>query len=100
MTDVLPVPPSARKRGSRRHGKHRTFVLERDNYVCQICGLPTDPDARHSDDRYPTLDHIASIGKFGRDDDPENLRTAHRWCNIMLGHGQYGDGETVGAAAG
>lgn len=100
ITDVLSVPPSARKRGSSSgHSKHRRSVLERDNYVCQICGLPTDPNARPSDDRYPTLDHIASIATFGRDDDPENLRTAHRWCNIMLGDGQYADAETVGAAA-
>ncbi|MHC6592914.1 HNH endonuclease [Arthrobacter sp. C152] len=100
ITDVLSVPPSVRKRGSSSgHSKHRKFVLERDNYVCQVCGLPTYPNARLSDDQYPTLDHIASVAVFGRDDDPENLRTAHRWCNIMLGDGMYADAEAVGAAA-
>lgn len=100
ISDVLSVPPSAGKRGSSSgHSKHRRSVLARDSYVCQICGLPTDPNARPSDDKYPTLDHIASIATFGRDDDPENLRTAHRWCNIMLGDGLYADAETVGAAA-
>lgn len=99
ITTALPVAPSARKRAGSGHSKHRRFVLERDNFVCQICGLPTDPNARQSDDRYPTLDHITSVAVFGRDDDPENLRTAHRWCNIMLGDGQYADDETVGAAA-
>lgn len=85
ITEALSVPPSARKRRVSRHSKHRQFVLDRDGYVCQICGLPTDPGARPSDDRYPTLDHIESIALYGGDDEPENLRTAHRWCNIMLG---------------
>lgn len=85
IIDALSVPPSARRRSGSRHSKHRKFVLDRDGYVCQICGLPTDPEARPSDDRYPTLDHISSIAFYGGDDEPDNLRTAHRWCNIMLG---------------
>lgn len=99
ITNKLSVPPSRRKRGVSGHSKHRKFVLDRDGYVCQICGLPTDPEARPSDDRYPTLDHISAIAWNGRDDDPENLRTAHRWCNIVLGDGNYVDEELVRASA-
>jgi 5-methylcytosine-specific restriction endonuclease McrA len=99
ITEVLSVPPSVRKRGVSRHSKHRRFVLDRDGYVCQICGLPTDPEARPSDDRYPTLDHIASIALCGRDDEPDNLRTAHRWCNIVLSDGSYLNEDLVRTSA-
>lgn len=100
ITDVLSVPPSQRQRSAAsRHSKHRKLVLERDAYVCQICGLPTDPAARPTDDRYPTLDHIESIALFGGGDDPGNLRTAHRWCNVMLGEDGYAREEEVRAVA-
>ncbi|WP_420713969.1 HNH endonuclease [Arthrobacter sp. H14-L1] len=99
ITTVLSVPPSARKRGTGRHTKHRQFVLDRDRYVCQICGLPTDPQARPSDDLYPTLDHISSIALYGGDDEPDNLRTAHRWCNSMLGDDGFSREELVRESA-
>lgn len=84
VTTTLPIPPSVRKRrNGRTYSKHRRSVFERDNYTCQVCLLPTDPDGKPSDDRYPTLDHIFSVA-LGGDDDPGNLRTAHRWCNLAL----------------
>lgn len=84
VTTASPIPPSARKRRKgRTYSKHRQLVFERDNYTCQVCLLPTDPDGRPSDDRYPTLDHIFSVA-LGGEDDPDNLRTAHRWCNLAL----------------
>jgi hypothetical protein len=89
VTTVQAVPPSARKRQGRTYTKHKKPVFERDDYVCQICQLPTDPGARPSDDRYPTLDHIWPIA-LGGDDEPDNLRTAHRWCNITLSNGGLG----------
>jgi hypothetical protein len=98
ITTALSVPPSARKRGARTHQKHREVVLERDEYMCQICFLPTDADARVQDDRYPTLDHILSVA-LGGDDEPDNLRTAHRWCNIMVGDAGLVNDELVRDAA-
>lgn len=91
--------PSRRKRQKRTYRKHRQFVLDRDKYICQVCKLPTDPEARPLDDRYPTLDHISSIGFYGGDDEPENLRTAHRWCNLMLGEDGFASEELVRDAA-
>jgi 5-methylcytosine-specific restriction endonuclease McrA len=99
ITEKLSVPPSVRKRGVDGHSKHRKFILDRDRYVCQICGLPTDPEARPSDDLYPTLDHVESVGLYGRNDEPDNLRTAHRWCNIALSDGSDVDEELVRASA-
>lgn len=99
ITTALSVPPSRRKRQGRTYRKHRQLVLERDKYICQICWIPTDPDARPLDDRYPTLDHISSLGFYGGDDEPGNLRTAHRWCNLMLGDDGYSREELVRASA-
>ncbi|WP_454699922.1 HNH endonuclease [Arthrobacter humicola] len=78
------VPPSVRQRGLRTYSRHREHVLDRDKYICQICWLPADPSAKQTDDRYPTIDHILSVA-FGGDDEPDNLRTAHLWCNVMVG---------------
>lgn len=99
ITTTLSVSPSMRRRQKRRYSKHRIFVLKRDAYVCQVCGLATDPAARPSDDKYPTLDHISSIAIYGGDDEPENLRTAHRWCNSMLGDDGFLREEAVRDAA-
>lgn len=42
ITEALPLPDAQRR--PTFHAKHRTIVLERDRYICQICYLPTDPD--------------------------------------------------------
>lgn len=57
----------------------RKDVLERDGFICQLCGLPVVPKP------YPfplaaVLDHriaLASGGPHG----PENWQTAHAYCN-------------------
>ncbi|RXZ51873.1 HNH endonuclease [Agromyces binzhouensis] len=67
-------------RRSTSYQRHRPAVLERDGYVCQICQLPTDPNAHPIDDTYPVLDHHSAVA-WGGGDDIANLRTAHRWCN-------------------
>lgn len=66
-------------------------MLERDDFVCQICGLPTDPDASPSADTYPTVDHIIRVVDGG-EDDLDNLRTAHKWCNTASSASIFGDG--------
>lgn len=99
ITTALSVPPSARKRQGRTYRKHRQLVLDRDKYMCQICWLPTDPDVSPLDDRYPTLDHISSVGLYDGNDEPDNLRTAHRWCNLMLGDDGFAREELVRASA-
>ncbi|WP_430228248.1 HNH endonuclease [Pseudarthrobacter oxydans] len=88
IADTLP------RKGQRRatfHGKHRQTILERDNYICQICGLPTDPDVSPSADTYPTVDHIIRVVDGG-EDELYNLRTAHKWCNTTSSASVFGDG--------
>jgi 5-methylcytosine-specific restriction endonuclease McrA len=73
-------PPEGPRR-STGYRRHAPEVYARDGLLCQICGLPTEPDAHPSEDTYPSLDHEVPLGEGGTDD-IENLRTAHRWCNI------------------
>lgn len=80
-------------KGSGGHWKHRAFfygckyesgitlkaVIERDNGICQICGLPiddTDINNGHIGRMYPTLDHIIPLSKGG----------SHTWNNVQLAH--------------
>lgn len=57
-------------------------VLERDNYICQICGkkVVTDIDKINTDE-YFNIDHIKPISKGGSNS-YENLRTLCRKCNV------------------
>lgn len=59
-------------------------VFERDAWVCQLCGEPTDRDAAPNDDWFPSLDHIVPASKGGPHTF-DNLRAAHRWCNSIRG---------------
>lgn len=79
------------KRGGSWITRSRRLALyERDNYICQLCNEPTDPDADPSSDWYPSLDHIVPRS-VNPDHSDENLRTVHRWCNSVLGDGSFYD---------
>lgn len=77
---------------SSNYQRHRGFVLARDNWTCAICGLKLDLNARWIDDQSATLDHIIPVVEGG-DDDPDNLRAAHRWCNQARQRGFATDSE-------
>lgn len=62
----------------------RRGVYERDDWMCHLCGEPTEPDSEWHDDWHPTLDHIIPRSTGG-DHCLDNLRTAHRWCNLVRG---------------
>ncbi len=64
--------------------RDRLAIYVRDNWTCQICSEPVDLEADYLTDWAPTLDHVVPRSKGGSDD-PENLRTAHRWCNSVRG---------------
>lgn len=65
----------------------RGFVYDRDNWTCQLCMEPVDPDADYLDDWAPTLDHIVPQShQTIPDHSSANLRTAHRWCNAVRGN--------------
>ncbi len=62
-------------RGSRWR-KVRALVLERDGYVCWLCGLPGANSA----------DHVLPVSRGGATHDPANLRAAHYSCNSKRGN--------------
>lgn len=63
----------------------RAFVLERNGYTCQMCGLSAgDPDPfRLSRTVRLTIGHILDKSKGGKDD-PGNLRAVCTNCNEGL----------------
>jgi 5-methylcytosine-specific restriction protein A len=50
----------------------RKHILERDHYLCQVCGRPTG--------RSGNVDHIVAKSKGGTDD-PDNLQTLCHGCH-------------------
>ena len=55
-------------------------IFERDDWICQICFEPIDPNLIHPDRMCVTLDHIWPVSKGG----PHlrcNAQTAHKSCN-------------------
>ena len=80
LTDVrLPVLP----RGISK--ETRGFVLDRNGYTCQMCGLAaSDPDPFHPGLKVRlTMGHIIDKSKGGSDG-PENLRAVCTNCNEGL----------------
>ena len=70
--------------------RDRESIYERDGHVCQLCFEPVDRFAHYLDDWSPTLDHIEpQSSSLLPDHSPENLRTAHRWCNSVRGDGRW-----------
>lgn len=48
----------------------RAVVLERDNYLCRVCGAPAE-----------AVDHIIPVDSGGAHYDPHNLRAICTACN-------------------
>jgi 5-methylcytosine-specific restriction endonuclease McrA len=61
----------------------RLAVMERDGWMCQICGeaiLPTLVWMNNADREFGTIDHIIPISEKG-DHTWDNVQAAHFWCN-------------------
>lgn len=64
-------------------------LFERDKGICWICGMPCDlkdykitKKAKVCGDNYPSIDHVIPVCAGGLDS-WENVRLAHRKCNLM-----------------
>jgi 5-methylcytosine-specific restriction endonuclease McrA len=80
---------------STAYRKHFDAVATRDGWTCQICDLPVDQQALPLADKAPVLDHVRRV-RDGGDDETENLRLVHRWCNAMREFGGlYRDDDEV-----
>jgi len=78
------VKHSAAYAAAKRHPGAEKFttreILERDGWVCKICGEPIDPNAKWVN-QTGTMDHIIPIGRGGPHT-RENVQAAHFICNI------------------
>ena len=79
-------PKLPKQRRGRIPGVVRRGVYERDQWTCQLCGLPVDKKLHYLDPMAATLDHIeCQSWVLIPDDSPKNLRLAHRSCNSKRG---------------
>ena len=79
-------PRLPKQRRGRIPGVVRRGVYERDQWTCQLCGLPVDKKLHYLDPMAATLDHIeCQSWVLIPDDTPCNLRLAHRSCNSKRG---------------
>ncbi|MGZ0711303.1 HNH endonuclease (plasmid) [Coraliomargarita sp. W4R53] len=80
---------------SKSHLLHLGAIVKRDQEMCQICHVPVDRSATPSDPFAGTLDHIVRVSDEGNDD-IDNLRLAHRWCNLAReGNPWWADDATI-----
>ena len=63
-------------------------VLDRDKWVCGICGQPIDKDKKCPDDGSPSIDHIVPLAQGGAHI-YSNVQAAHFKCNWMKGDGVH-----------
>jgi hypothetical protein len=59
-------------------------VLDRDHWMCSICGLPIDKHVKFPDTRCATIDHCIPLA-MGGSHTYENVRAAHFKCNCSKG---------------
>lgn len=82
---VVPTHKRCKPRGAEfieAWDRHTIYV--RDSWSCHLCYGRVDVSVPPMNGRYPTLDHVVPKS-LGGSDDPDNLRTAHRWCNSARG---------------
>ncbi len=72
------------RRRAHRHRIRRLAILDRDQWICQLCTEPIDPTLRFPDSRSATVDHIVPL-VAGGSDEPSNLQAAHMVCNAAKG---------------
>jgi len=62
----------------------RQVVLDRDGWICQICGLPIDPGAKSLDPMSKSIDHRVPLVHGGLHS-YENCQASHLFCNLSKG---------------
>ena len=75
---------STKYRSAYYRGSSIEKIAKRDNWICQLCFEPVDPNLKWPHPMYKTRDHIIPKSKSGTLD-PNNLRLAHYRCNNKRG---------------
>jgi len=65
-------------------------ILERDDYICQLCGRKTRPDYNCYHPLYPNLDHIIPLS-IGGHHTKLNTQCLCRECNMKKSYNGVGD---------
>lgn len=74
----------ARKHAVAHEDIDRTSIFERDGWICMLCGVPVDREAKWPDPMFPTLDHKTPLSKGGAHT-AANVQCAHLLCNVSKG---------------
>ena len=89
--DYIPTTTSHGHRARARHygttydNVDRIAVFERDNWFCQLCETPINPDLAWPAPMSASLDHVVPLS-LGGDHDYQNTQAAHLRCNIAKGN--------------
>lgn len=70
--------------GGDKPGFMRAEICARDQWMCQLCSDPVDPELRYPEPLCASLDHIVPVA-HGGGNEAENLRLAHLVCNVRRG---------------
>lgn len=62
----------------------RLEIFERDGWVCALCDLPVDKEARFPDPASASLDHVVPIS-LGGQHSRANAQCSHLGCNVRKG---------------
>ncbi len=74
----------AKKHGTPHESVNRTRVFERDGWMCGICGVEVDREAKFPAPLSPSLDHVIPISRGGGHL-YSNVQLAHLSCNVKKG---------------
>lgn len=74
----------AQEKGVKVQRGRRIEVLERDGYICYLCGLPTNRDVAYPHPEYPVIDHVEPLARGGSHE-MSNWATTHNRCNARKG---------------
>jgi 5-methylcytosine-specific restriction endonuclease McrA len=72
----------ARIKNARVEAVSALGVFSRDSWICQICLMPTDRDAKVPEPLAPVLDHIVPLA-HGGEHSMANIQCAHFYCNCI-----------------
>lgn len=75
----------ARRKGAKIRPAFRAIILERDNWICSLCGKPIPKDAKVPDPLAATVDHVIPLA-LGGEHSYENCKAAHFLCNSTKSH--------------
>lgn len=70
------------------HDVDGRLVLERDSWVCRLCGEGIDRDAIAPAPWSASIDHVIPLARGG-EHSMANVQAAHYWCNSVKSDGEF-----------